>query len=77
MQSEDDNVLVKGVSGDKDSLAFFGYVYYKENAEKLKIVPVSYKGESASPPMRRRSTTAPTSPFQTDLHLRQQCCCSP
>ncbi len=50
MQSEDDNVLVKGVSGDKDSLAFFGYVYYKENAEKLKIVPVSYKGESAVTP---------------------------
>ena len=50
MQSEDDNVLVKGVAGDKDSLAFFGYVYYKENEEKLKIVPVSYQGDSAITP---------------------------
>ncbi|MDG2084729.1 MAG: PstS family phosphate ABC transporter substrate-binding protein [Planctomycetota bacterium] len=50
MQSEDDNVLVKGVSGDKDSLAFFGYVYYKENEAKLKIVPVSDNGEPAVTP---------------------------
>jgi len=44
MQSEDDNVLVKGVAGDRDSLAFFGFVYYMENASNLKIVPVSYNG---------------------------------
>ncbi len=39
-KSEDDNVLVMGVSGDKGSLGFFGFAYYKENASKLKIVPV-------------------------------------
>ncbi|MSP25905.1 MAG: PstS family phosphate ABC transporter substrate-binding protein [Myxococcales bacterium] len=38
--SEDDNVLVKGVSGDTGALAFFGFAYYAENKAKLKAVPV-------------------------------------
>ena len=39
-KSEDDNVLVQGVAGDKYSLGFFGFAYYKENKDKLKIVPI-------------------------------------
>jgi phosphate transport system substrate-binding protein len=42
--SEDDNVLVQGVSTDTNALAFFGYAYYAENAGKLKAVPISDKG---------------------------------
>ena len=38
--SEDDNVLVLGVAGDKYALGFFGYAYYIENTDKLKITPV-------------------------------------
>lgn len=38
--SEDDNVLVQGVAGDRNSLGFFGFAYYVENTERLKIVPV-------------------------------------
>ena len=38
--SEDDNVLVQGISGDLDSLGYFGFAYYKENRDKLKIVPI-------------------------------------
>jgi phosphate transport system substrate-binding protein len=38
--SEDDNVLVQGVSGDPHALGFFGFAYYLENKDKLKIVPV-------------------------------------
>jgi phosphate transport system substrate-binding protein len=38
--SEDDNVLVKGISGDLYSLGYFGFAYYKENASKLRVVPV-------------------------------------
>jgi phosphate transport system substrate-binding protein len=38
--SEDDNVLVKGISTDKLALGFFGFAYYHENKDKLKIVPV-------------------------------------
>ncbi|MCU0964136.1 MAG: PstS family phosphate ABC transporter substrate-binding protein [Burkholderiaceae bacterium] len=42
--SEDDNVLVQGVSQDVNALAFFGYAYYAENQGRLKAVPISDKG---------------------------------
>ena len=38
--SEDDNVLVQGISGDLDSLGYFGFAYYAENKERLKLVAV-------------------------------------
>jgi len=38
--SEDDNVLVQGIAGDRDALGFFGYAYYAENKDKLKLVAV-------------------------------------
>ncbi len=38
--SEDDNVLVTGVSRDKNGLAYFGYAYYAENKNKLKAVAI-------------------------------------
>jgi phosphate transport system substrate-binding protein len=38
--SEDDNVLVQGVSTDPLALGFFGYAYFEENQNKLKPVPV-------------------------------------
>jgi len=39
--SEDDNVLVYGVSGNKNGLGFFGLAYYEENKDKLKLVPIN------------------------------------
>jgi phosphate transport system substrate-binding protein len=38
--SEDDNVLVKGISTDKLALGFFGFAYYAENRDALKLVPI-------------------------------------
>lgn len=38
--SEDDNVLVQGVTRDKGAIGYFGYSYYAENAKKLKAVPI-------------------------------------
>ncbi|QDU48247.1 PstS family phosphate ABC transporter substrate-binding protein [Gimesia panareensis] len=38
--SEDDNVLVTGVSEDADALGYFGYAYYEENKDKLKLLAV-------------------------------------
>lgn len=38
--SEDDNVLVQGIAGDKNALGFFGLAYYEENKDKLKLVPI-------------------------------------
>jgi len=38
--SENDNVLVKGVMDDKYAMGYFGYSYYVDNKDKLKVVPV-------------------------------------
>lgn len=38
--SEDDNILVQGVTGDKNAIGYFGYAYYAENKDKLKVVPI-------------------------------------
>jgi phosphate transport system substrate-binding protein len=38
--SEDDNVLVQGVLSDVNALGFFGFAYYEENKDKLKLVAV-------------------------------------
>ncbi len=36
--SEDDNVLVQGIAGDQFAMGFFGFAYYVENQDKLKVV---------------------------------------
>ncbi|WP_342432323.1 PstS family phosphate ABC transporter substrate-binding protein [Neobacillus sp. FSL H8-0543] len=38
--SEDDNTLVQGVQGEKYAIGYFGYAYYAENKDTLKIVPI-------------------------------------
>jgi phosphate transport system substrate-binding protein len=38
--SEDDNILVQGVTGDKNAIGYFGYAYYAENKDNLKVVPI-------------------------------------
>jgi phosphate transport system substrate-binding protein len=48
--SEDDNVLVQGVSRDVNGLGYFGFAYYVENKDKLKAVPiVNEKGQPVLP----------------------------
>jgi phosphate transport system substrate-binding protein len=38
--SEDDNVLVQGVSGDENALGYFGYSYYENNRDSLRALAV-------------------------------------
>lgn len=46
--SEDDNVLVKGVSGDEFAMGYFGYSYYAENKDKLNVVKIKVDDKAAS-----------------------------
>jgi phosphate transport system substrate-binding protein len=41
--SEDDNVLVQGVSQDVNAIGYFGYAYYAENQARLRAVPIVEK----------------------------------
>ena len=38
--SADDNVLVQGISGDTNALGYFGYAYYEQNADKMRVIGV-------------------------------------
>jgi phosphate transport system substrate-binding protein len=38
--SEDDNVLVQGVSGERGGLGYFGYSYFAENQNRLKALQI-------------------------------------
>lgn len=47
--SEDDNVLVQGVSGDEGGLGYFGFSYYEQNQDKLNDVKVDGGGGCIAP----------------------------
>jgi len=48
--SEDDNILVQGVAGDKGGIGYFGLAYYEENKDKLTGVKIkNAKGEFVAP----------------------------
>ncbi len=47
--SEDDNVLVKGVEGDKNAIGYFGFAYFEEAGKKLKAVQVNNGTKCVSP----------------------------
>lgn len=66
--SEDDNVLVQGVSGDKYGLGFFGLAYYEENADKLKMVPVD-GGEGCVEPSTETVSNGTYAPLSRPLYI--------
>ncbi len=47
--SEDDNVLVQGIAGDPNALGYFGYAYYVQNQDKLKLVAIDNGGGCVTP----------------------------
>ena len=40
LATEDDNIIVQGVQGERGGLGYFGFSYFEENADKLKLVKV-------------------------------------
>ena len=47
--SEDDNVIVQGVTGTPGAMGYFGYSYYEENTGDLKAVAVDSGGGCVEP----------------------------
>jgi phosphate transport system substrate-binding protein len=66
--SEDDNVLVQGVSGDKYGLGFFGLAYYEENSDKLKMIPVD-GGEGCVEPTTETVSNGTYAPLSRPLFI--------
>ena len=66
--SEDDNVLVQGVSGDKYGLAFFGLAYFEENSDKLRMVAVD-GGEGCVEPSAETVSDGSYAPLSRPLYI--------
>ncbi len=66
--SEDDNVLVQGVAGDKNAIAFFGFAYYEENMDKLQVVSID-SGKGAVTPTFDTIKDGTYSPLSRPLYL--------
>jgi phosphate transport system substrate-binding protein len=50
--SEDDNVLVQGITGDRHALGFFGFAYLARNRERLGVVAVDGGGGCVRPTLQ-------------------------
>lgn len=66
--SEDDNVLVQGVTGDTYSLGYFGYAYYLENKDKLKAVKID-NGSGPVEPTVETIASGEYQPFSRPLFI--------
>lgn len=66
--SEDDNILVQGVSGDKFALGYFGFSYYKENESKLKALAVN-NGKNIVAPSEKSIENGTYSPLSRPLFI--------
>jgi phosphate transport system substrate-binding protein len=47
--TEDDNVTVQGVSGDRGALGYFGFSYFEENQDRLEALEVDGGGGCVAP----------------------------
>lgn len=66
--SANDNVLIQGVGGDRKGLGYFGYAYYTENADKLKLVAVD-SGNGCVTPTTATIESGEYSPLSRPLFL--------
>jgi phosphate transport system substrate-binding protein len=63
--SEDDNVLVQGVSSDELALGFIPFAYYEENQDQLKLIPVDDgKGDNGAGAIVPNPDTIRTGTYQ-------------
>ena len=67
--SEDDNVLVTGVAGDKGGMGYFGLAYYLENKDKLTAVAVKNKDGKFVLPSRETVMDGSYNPLARPLFI--------
>ncbi|GAA0602363.1 PstS family phosphate ABC transporter substrate-binding protein [Virgibacillus siamensis] len=67
--SEDDNVLVQGVTGSKHGIGYFGYAYYAENKDNLKAVPIVNGEGKPIMPSKETIQSGEYNPFSRPLFI--------
>ncbi len=66
--SADDNVLVQGISGDDDALGYFGFAFFEQNADRLKLVAVD-GGDGCVAPSRETILDGTYAPLSRPLFV--------
>lgn len=66
--SEDDNVLVQGVSGTEGATGYFGYTYYEQNADKLKALKID-NGDGCVEPSAETAQAGEYTPLSRPLFI--------
>lgn len=66
--SEDDNVTIQGVTGEKGGLGYFGLSYYEENADKLKLIEVD-NGSGCVAPSAETVQAGDYAPLSRPLYM--------
>jgi len=66
--SEDDNVIVQGVSGDKNASGYFGFTYYEENSDTLTAVQVD-NGKGCVSPSAETARDGSYAPLSRPLYI--------
>ncbi len=66
--SADANILVQGASGDAGALGYFGFAYYEQNAERLKLLGVD-AGQGCVQPSRQTIEAGAYTPLSRPLFV--------
>jgi phosphate transport system substrate-binding protein len=66
--SEDDNVLVTGVSGDDGGFGYFGFSYYEQNQDNLNLVSVN-AGDGCVAPSQETISSGEYKPLSRPLFM--------
>jgi phosphate transport system substrate-binding protein len=66
--SEDDNVIVQGVSGSPGGMGYFGFSYYEENASKLNAVQID-SGDGCVTPSAQTAQDGSYKPLSRPLYI--------
>lgn len=66
--SEDDEVLARGIADNPDALGYFGFAYYQENQDDLKAVAID-SGNGAIAPARETVEDGSYSPLSRPLFV--------
>jgi phosphate transport system substrate-binding protein len=66
--SEDDNVIVQGVAGDRGALGYFGLSYYEQNQDELKAVEID-GGEGCVAPTVENAQNGTYTPLSRALYM--------
>ncbi len=67
--SEDDNILVQGVSGSPGGLGYFGFSYYEQNADSLNLIGVGEDAASCAKPTAQNIQDGSYAPLSRQIFM--------